>query len=128
MSHKQNDHYSESIAEGMEGMNAQTKQTHTPTPWEFGGGAFITPNGKTERFIRSKSGIVAFCEGELKQAQTNAQFIVKAVNSHDELIETLKLTLTELTIGEIAGHLSKNPYAYKIVKDIEQALKKVGAL
>jgi hypothetical protein len=65
---------------------------HTAIPWIHGGGLFVTSSGRPERFIRAGdgSGIVAYVEGPKDLAVANAQLIVRAVNSHDELLSALR--------------------------------------
>lgn len=66
--------------------------THTPTPWELydegksAVGHQFAIVGNKER-IATVHGL----ENELPKTQANAAFIVRAVNCHDELVETIKL-------------------------------------
>lgn len=96
-------------------MKTETKATHTPTPWrvrfeEFHGGYVISvPKNQSEiykargwdRDDGGGSGIAIClvpngCAGEGDIAKTNAEFIVRAVNSHEELLEAVKDALCEL--------------------------------
>lgn len=60
---------------------------HTATPWE------AEPNGGRGGWIRGRSGewSALACGDDNTTAQANASFIVRAVNSHDALVEALKL-------------------------------------
>ena len=64
---------------------------HTPTPWRM-------MKGKQPVYKRTIEGIATIGapykfhanEMSISEAQANAEFIVRAVNSHDELVEALK--------------------------------------
>lgn len=72
------------------------KTNHTPTPWSY--------QSDDSQLIRNSKGDV-ICEVELPmnrergydtcnaEQEANAEFIVKAVNCHDELVEALKMLL-----------------------------------
>ena len=97
----------------------QTK--HTPTPW--------TLTGIKKQQIRcadkkARQSIIANMVAEWNYSskttysltdEANAQFIVKAVNSHDELIEALK---------EALGWFEHNKLGHRIQPLIKQALAK----
>jgi hypothetical protein len=69
-------------------MKTETKTAHTPTPWKV-------IKGDREHAFNivhdSKNGGTAVVRDVLKEA--NAVFIVRAVNSHDNLINAIKLLL-----------------------------------
>ena len=72
----------------------ELKPQHTPTPWNV-----IEDENTYEVIIDSKKGVIAktlLNHMELIQAERNAKFIVRAVNSHEELVTLLK---------SIRGHL-----------------------
>lgn len=58
--------------------------THTPTPWKLDGFHIVDDNGA----------IIATCRTAYRYATqeevSNAELIVKCVNSHDELLEACK--------------------------------------
>lgn len=62
-------------------------QKHTPTPWGVQGDTYVTIN----------SLIIAHCKQDghttLEEAQANAAFIVRAVNSHDALVRAVEIGL-----------------------------------
>ena len=69
----------------------ELKPQHTPTPWNV-----IEDENTYEVIIDSKKGVIAktlLNHMELIQAERNAKFIVRAVNSHDGLVRALKLLL-----------------------------------
>lgn len=61
------------------------KQSHTPTPWKGLGNAIIADN-KHETLIAE-----VFDENEAWKA--NKDYILRAVNSHEELLEACKIAL-----------------------------------
>lgn len=83
---------------------------HTPTPWEVNG-LEIQATNREETFIAE-----VFNENE--SAKANAQFIVKAVNCHDELIEALAHL--------IACADCKAPELPEALENARKTLKKAG--
>ena len=86
---------------------------HTPTPWNYK--VAIMPNGIEKSFdcaivdgdghiIAETFGKVAYNRGTMKgaylerPAPANAAHIVRCVNSHDQLVEALRLATNELNI------------------------------
>lgn len=63
----------------------EPKQTHTPTPWEYKDGSFL--------------GV-----GNFFGSQENAEFIVRAVNSHYALLEAAKISLDYLESDYIGSN------------------------
>jgi hypothetical protein len=65
---------------------------HTPTPWRDCAPPSNFHKGKI--FIRPANGerLIAIVSGEMQQDEirANAAFIVRAVNTHDDLVEALK--------------------------------------
>ena len=71
--------------------------THTPTPWSighsmernyiYGGGSHLACIGSRE------NGFFIHDDGSLNESEANAAFIVRAVNSHDDLLEALEETV-----------------------------------
>lgn len=100
-----------------------TKAKHTPTPWK------IEFNSKCE--IVAKEGTIATLDLPMKRElgydgaclleEANASFIVKAVNSHEALVEALKLARVLL------GGFEDYPGSSE-AKKIEEALKQAEAL
>ena len=80
------------------------KTTHTPTPY------YLT---KTKEHIVIQSSkinednFVCYMQEPIKQDLINAKFIVKACNSHDELVEALK-NIQKLVIGIDSTGLTLN--------------------
>lgn len=80
---------------------------HTPTPWK-------TVKARTYVHIQDERGnCVASCAYE--QAVTNAAFIVRAVNSHEELLRLLKVCM---------GEMLANGWSHESLEDVEQAIAK----
>lgn len=79
------------------------KPAHTPTPWRIRKGSWECESGYQ---IASKADEDGF--GNVigySRMETNAAFIVRAVNSHEELIEAAQNALNVLA-GLAVGHLN----------------------
>ena len=63
---------------------------HTPTPW-FHCGAEIGMATETSGY-----GVATATDTNFAQAEANAEFIVRAVNAHDAMLEALKIIWGEL--------------------------------
>lgn len=93
---------------------------HTPTPWKKSennwGKVNIHnfPNG-------GGTNLIADLIGNAKEMDSNADFIVRAVNSHDELVEACKEVLLW---AKTPGNHGGNPYCMEFVKKAEKALAK----
>lgn len=74
-------------------LKTETKQTHTPTPWKVNG-----------RWIETdrEEGIAKVGEWVSPLSLANATFIVRAVNSHEELLEALRRE-HEKVVDELTG-------------------------
>ena len=65
---------------------------HTPTDWQTHGGEFIRDgDGRALAYCQSASG-----KRSVKEVHANAAFIVQAVNSHDTLVDALKIAVIDL--------------------------------
>lgn len=77
-----------------EGRLDSRKQEHTPTPWST---VEILGMGKTGvRGVRPICDAMVRRDQEEGEAEANAAFIVKAVNSHEALVEALRETRNAL--------------------------------
>ena len=87
--------------------------THTPTPWKQG--------FKDNQCIYADYKNVANVQCREKEWQANAEFIVRAVNAHEELVEACKGA-----IEQMEGFLSDGVSLGMAVKiqQIKQALAK----
>ena len=101
-------------------MTNQTQVKHTPTPWKL----YKDKNGA--RFIQNPKELCTICwvgnewtPGDW-EAQANAQFIVKAVNCHDELFDVLVACKEELIQR---GYNEED----NLLLRVEEALRKAGA-
>jgi len=95
---------------------------HTPGPWSVGTG-LRTSAGKGIGFIAE---IKTLPNRDYQQMEANADFIVRACNSHDELLEALKECLkavnTVIAFSDMAGHESLS--FIRVKKMAEQAIAK----
>lgn len=71
---------------------------HTPTPWKvFAWKEFEDGERAARHHIQSEAGqLISRCYKRnlsLVESEANAEFIVRAVNSHDELLEAVNATL-----------------------------------
>ena len=88
--------------------------THTPTPWSighsmernyiYGGGSHLACIGSRE------NGFFIHDDGSLNESEANAAFIVRAVNSHDDLLEALETLLALDTDGEAGCRIDPIEY------------------
>ena len=86
---------------------------HTPLPWfAFEGECTGDP------CIGCETGTIAVCEGNEGEAEANAEFIVKAVNSHDDLLDACK---------EVVGVLGRLPSVDPLISDAHTACKRARA-
>jgi hypothetical protein len=95
-------------------MTTQTKQAHKSTPVEV-----IEIGGKW--FIRNKESNRFICEAI---DEANAQFIVKCVNAHNELVRVLK-EVSSLMTSEMDAH-GDSDILNEALTLIKQVLKKAG--
>lgn len=77
-------------ADTMKNTINQKEVKHTPTPWKV-----KNYNGNNKfRIVGADDSAITNLTGQyLGEEKTNAQFIVKAVNCHDDLVEALKTVL-----------------------------------
>lgn len=105
-------------------LNLEPKQAHTSTPWRVDSfeGRDLQNKRTSTHCIRTadESEKIALL-GENKIA--NAQFIVKAVNCHDELVETLKKIIFECEDSSTELYGASLGF---IKLKAKQALKKAG--
>jgi hypothetical protein len=76
-------------------MKTETKVEHTPTPWYRED--IVSEGGPTLRKIEIGTvhhtvAVLSFLrDHDAEEVKANAEFIVRAVNAHDELVAALKL-------------------------------------
>lgn len=109
----------------------QIKPKHTPLPWK------VREHNNQKRYIDAENGLTIADAlmhsslGNQDNHKANAEFIVKAVNSHYELVEALKLAFKrikecrELDNGENITTPIDNILSNVEIR-IEQALLKAG--
>ena len=100
------------------------KTKHTPTPWHVAFNDGGPENQPAFPSIRDGSGgkdgndIVAMPLGDSETVKANAEFIVRAVNSHYELLEALRFLLDNAEPGEDARHSVKGYNNLLTVKEL----------
>jgi hypothetical protein len=102
------------------GCNNESKVTHTPTPWEVYSGREILA-------IRQKDMGVIVDLPTTRQATEDAAFIVRAVNSHEELLVTLKEAVMAID-NEIADRPMGNTKLPEIRAALARALAQAGEI
>lgn len=65
-------------------MKIKSTPKHTPTPWKY------DKNGPGNNIRDNEDCIIAHANSYYKEYRANACFIVRAVNSHDDLVELLR--------------------------------------
>lgn len=76
----------------------KTKVMHTPTPWK------VDKNGPRNNIRDSEDCIIAHANTYYKEFESNAAFIVRSVNSHEELLDKLKKMVKVFTSGNSSQH------------------------
>lgn len=106
------------------------KTKHTPLPWGIHHGddysaILNTPESSTSEFIANiySDDIGYTYEDDVVNRQANADFILKACNSHYELIEALNAIVRTQADSD-----SESVLAYELAEIAEKALKKAKGL
>jgi hypothetical protein len=87
----------------------EMKIQHTPTPWKvYCGDIILSKDDCTIAHVRT-GGTMAVEDWQTKK-QANAAHIVKCVNLHEELVNTLEYTLKFLQKNDVQG--SESVYSY----------------
>ena len=95
---------------------------HTKTPWRLGGFASIWSGVQEQSAISSD--LVCVLPELDENREGNAEFIIRAVNSHDALVEALEEARNCLaTWMEIAEPNDVRGYDEDAIKQIDKALK-----
>ena len=81
-------------------MNTQQTAKHTPGPWSFNGAATISAESKFIAVVAIDKRYTLLEIPEVREQQANAEFIVRACNSHDELVGV---------VNELVAWLGKSP-------------------
>ena len=104
----------------METTNMADITQHTPVPWSIGTRRWITSGDLDIARIHSVSKIG---EGE---AVANAEFIIRACNSHDALLEALVYALADLEgiMPEYEPSGDREHPGWQTIKDIKAAIAK----
>ena len=72
---------------------------HTPGPWKAVGKVYVAgPTGASiaRMIVMAGSSVQKDCLNE-ETAQANAEYIVRAVNNHDELVSSLKAIIARIS-------------------------------
>lgn len=106
---------------------------HTPTPWETSD-AFGPTEGGTCIKAAADDNMIASCTGYYGRATAiaNAALIVRACNSHHQLVAALKdakvlLELNGVDLKDEADY-GNGEHAYQTVRRIHEALAAAGAV
>ena len=91
---------------------------HTPTPWSIGKRRWITSGDLDIARIHSVSKI-----GEA-EAVANAEFIIRACNSHDDLVDTLQAVRWFFLMGAVKARRDPNDAERKIISQVVDAIAK----
>ncbi len=109
----------------------QTK--HTQTPWRImrspDGGPMTYNDGKYFKItaVDNKESMYIYVGGNshsLGRRQRDVEFVEKAVNAHENLLEILTLVLDTVRINGIIDHITHEG----LIEDIEQVLKSAGEI
>lgn len=92
--------------------NKQSKPAHTPTPWTEGNSCTIRDSESAD--------IIAQANTRLHEWKENRAFTIRAVNSHEELLEKLKWAENKLTEIEV----DKYGTISQMTKDIRRSIAK----
>ena len=85
------------------------KPQHTPTPWNYDSTWALIMGPKGEEIGAIHAGSTKDgARVRTLEAKANAEFIVRAVNAHDDLVALLK-ELHGVLDGGIEGHLEHRP-------------------
>ena len=99
-------------------MTAKPAVQHSPTPWHQDSSPWIIKQKEED------DEVVATCHGVGSIPNANAAFIVRAVNSHDALVEAVNLLFTEVKamnekkIGPYSCHYEKVLAALKLAGEV----------
>jgi len=102
---------------------------HTPTPWvksivQFDKSEWAKLWNKNQICIAKGIDITAIVYGPDDQEEANAAFIVRAINSHEELLQALKdlareIDLRKLNIRKDFSLMSAHAFALKAIAKAE---------
>lgn len=95
------------------------EEKHTPTPWHVAGYGILGPKA-----VLSDQICVTMNSRPVEERKANVDFIVRAVNAHDELLSALIELLTAHTIlfpSEEAGKEAQDAWADRREKARETA-------
>lgn len=93
---------------------------HTPTPWNHSNGTVVFDGNDRKvaaTYANKGYGI------EIDEAQSNAAFIVRACNAHDELVAALRACVEEMSAYEYADE----GISGELIRNARAALAKVQA-
>lgn len=102
-----------------------TEHKHSPLPWKQNAddGKWVQDSGKHNHYV-------AHCTRQPHvNEKLNAAFIVKACNSHYELVEALEGLVADVLDYEKVNNLKPNPgkkYCWQSVERAREALRKAG--
>ena len=97
---------------------------HTELPWEI---IWQTKSSFTIGLRDRQLAVAEVIDSHVERhiAEANAEFIVRAVNSHEELLTTCEKAKIAIYDAMHAGNLSRE-YAGGVIAELEAAIKKAG--
>ena len=101
-------------------MKNETK--HTETPWNYKAPGFPTVFAEAlNGWVVADCGVISSIS-DYSTCRANAEFIVRACNSHDELLEALEALVSHVLEYERVNHLHPNPGRKYCWDDTERAI------
>lgn len=94
-------------------MNTNKETKHTPTPWHI---------SDEHRIVDEQGGLVAdvkYAKATTAEAMADAEFISRAVNSHEALLEAAKKVVKEYSALPING---PETVIIKSIDDLQEAI------
>lgn len=92
----------------------ETKTQHTPTPWSFVDTNMQTKDGVEVHRWFNAGGL------PLPLTDANAAFIVRAVNSHEDMLDVIKRA--KRVVAESCGYNDGVRFHTDLLRDIESAI------
>lgn len=100
----------------------KTTTQHTPTPWKWTGesklGAFLLVGSDNMKIARNA--VVGGSAIDIRTDISNMEFIVKAVNSHEDMLDVIKRA--KRVVAESCGYNDGVRFHTDLLRDIESAI------
>lgn len=98
---------SAAVKEKKGGLEMNTEQPHTPTPWHI---------DDRKQYGRDAKGKILFVTYDGDEDEANAAFIVRAVNAHEDLIHAVENLLWKANQNQRLSNDDINMAAYALAK------------